>query len=363
MRSLTAWATLATLVGCSGEYNVGNKNGTGVGTTTGTGGGGTGTSTTDQTPPTGTDPVPEPPGDPLTPRDENEVVERSVQPTEFYVDVLFVVDNSGSMEDNQDALATAFPTFIDYFEAAEGILYQIGVVSTDVEDPGHSGKLREAGGLRWLDNGTPNKAALFGQMAMMGTDGSGEEAGRAAVHHAITTELTRHNAGFFRPDASLATIVISDENDDSSVWGVPLPGFIDEYRAFKPDPAMVSFSTIIGPVPNGCATADPGFEYPDVRAAVGGAEHSICDADWDRVLEDLASVALSGRREFFLSEIPEVETLEVQVIEADGSVVMLALGTDFTYDPVRNSVTLLSYTPGPLAEVYVRYTADFGAGW
>jgi hypothetical protein len=148
----------------------------------------------------------------------------------------------------------------------------------------------------------------------------------------------------------------------SDIYGVEIDPFVTFMRGFKADPSLVTFSTIVGPVPDGCATADPGLGYPEVQTALNGLFWSICDPDWATLLESLAANAIGARREFFLTEIPAVDTIEVEVVETDGASVTLDQeGLEFDYDPIRNSVTLLSYVPGPLATVFVHYDVDFGA--
>ncbi len=66
------------------------------------------------------------------------------------VDLLFVVDNSCSMSAYQAALADTFPVVSNYFYGS-GIDFHVGVVSTDTDDPSHSGRLRQAGGQKWID--------------------------------------------------------------------------------------------------------------------------------------------------------------------------------------------------------------------
>lgn len=375
-----ALLALVTLMGCS-EYNVG-KDGDAVrvdetgllptpttttpttgtdwtwATATGTGGTGTGGTATGGTGTGGTGT-----GTGGTPRDATEVVDGEIQPAEFLVDVLWVVDNSCSMGDDQDSLTQNFPSFINYFEQVTGIDYRLGVVSTDVVNPDHEGKLREDQGMRWIDNNTTDKLGVFNAMALMGTSGSGDEAGRAAVHHATQTHVNGWNAGFFRNNASLAVIVITDEDDSSDMFGVALPDFVADLQTFKNDPGMVSFSAIAGPVPNGCATADAATEYVDVQTQIGGVFYDICSNNWDQILQGLAAEALGNRREFFLSDIPDEATLEIEVVDANGTVTWFQLNTDFTYDPARNSVTFISFIPEPLAAVYVHYQPLFGAGW
>lgn len=56
------------------------------------------------------------------------------------VDVLLIVDNSCSMVEEQGKLASNFDAFIQYFDEAE-VDWQIGVVTTDVEDERQRGHL------------------------------------------------------------------------------------------------------------------------------------------------------------------------------------------------------------------------------
>ena len=140
-------------------------------------------------------------------------VERVQQSVPEQVDVLWVIDNSGSMADEQAALIGAFPSFIRYF-ADSGLDWHIGVVTTDADAPGEGGKLQGAAGLRYLEPDAPDPIQTFAAMARVGTDGSSDEQGRRVAWLALTTPLVDgYNHGFYREDASLHVIVISDEPD------------------------------------------------------------------------------------------------------------------------------------------------------
>src|SRR5262245_24783063 len=91
-------------------------------------------------------------------------IDRIAQTTIPSVDVLFVVDNLCSMFEEQQSLATNFPAVLAWF-LGSGLDYHIGVVTTDMNDPEQAGRLRNVGGLRWIQEDTDQPEALFGQMA------------------------------------------------------------------------------------------------------------------------------------------------------------------------------------------------------
>ncbi len=181
------------------------------------------------------------------------------------VDILFVVDDSGSMADKQQNLKDNFPNFINVLNTIQGGLpdIHIGVVSSDmgtkadgVATPGpgvggigsggcgNTGKdgkllLGQATGVTGtfisdikLPDGTRQDnyggggtsaglAQKFGQMASIGATGCGFEQHLHAMHRALDNNAA--NAGFIRQDAFLAIIFLADE-DDCSMADVALLG-------------------------------------------------------------------------------------------------------------------------------------------
>ncbi len=293
---------------------------------------------------------PSPPRD-LTAKSTTDVTHQRPLATE--VDVLWVIDDSCSMEDDQASLVSAFPSFMNFFIDI-GLDYHIGVLSTDMAAEDGQGKLQEAEGYRWIDPTFPDPIPFFQFMATLGTAGSGDEMARAPVYSAVATQ-TEWNAGFFRDTSILSTIVISDEDDSSDLVGLPTADFVSWYRtAIKPDPELAIYSTIVGPTPDGCATAVPGTQHVDATNQIGGLTWSICDNRWDELLEELAIQSAGLKREFYLTQTPIPETLDVEV-EEDGAFVAFDLDQDYTYDPGRNSITFLEYVPQPNAEIRIAY--------
>ena len=292
--------------------------------------------------------------------------DRIVQTTTPSADVLWVIDSSCSMSEEQQALTINFPLFISYF-IDSGLDWHIGVVSMDMDDASHRGKLRSAGGYRYLDESVPDPVGTFETMAKMGVSGSWEEKGLASSYTALELLKTGHNAGFMRDDATLSVIAISDENDQSGNNPISLVEYINWLLNLKRSTDMVTFSSIVGPPQSCYGSVEPGTRYTQVTDAVGGIKWSICSQDWAQLLDELGMQAAGLKREFFLTERPIVETIEVWVVEGANTLTFEYDDEDeetlpdveptkaFTYDPVRNSIAFVSFVPDELAEVYIEY--------
>jgi len=271
------------------------------------------------------------------------------------VDILFVVDNSCSMELNQRLLAENFPSFLEYFTGS-GLDYHIGVVSTDMDNPLESGRLQTVGGERWIDDETIGAPAVFEQMTLLGIEGSGDEMGIGATYTALELLEGGHNKGFRREDAALHVVVVSDEDDQTDSDLISLSEFIRWMDSQTLSLDDTTFSSVVGP-PEGCPEAwAPGLRYLDVTAAVGGVAWSICADDWSVLLEELGLQAAGMKREYVLSQLPVPGTIEVFVIDAEtGSRYAFFETADWEYDQLRNSITFLEFVPGPLDSVEIRY--------
>lgn len=294
-------------------------------------------------------------GDPSAPPALDESVEdRILQTTIPAVDVLFVVDNSCSMAEEQGLLAANFPAMLEWF-LGSGLDHHVGVVSTDLNDPLHAGRLREVDDLRWIEATTEGAEATFARMVEMGTSGSADEQGRAATYTALELQRDDANAGFVRADAGVHVTVVSDENDASGDSPVSREEFVDWLQGLRWSRRLVSFSSIVGPI-SGCPSiGDPGSEYMQVTAEVGGVTWPICSADWTGALDELGFLAVGLSREFHLSRLPVEATIEV-LVESDGNTVPFAPEA-WSWSRERNSVTFVDYLPPPLATVVVRYQA------
>jgi len=282
-------------------------------------------------------------------------------------DILFVVDNSCSMSDEQELLATNFDAFIQSFIDTT-LDYHIGVVEGDLApgSPNDWGILREYNGARWIDPDTPDPITAFNDLANVGDAGDGScEMGLSGSHSALTTQsqIGRPNEGFYREDALLSIIIVTDEPDRYDSFGLGscdgigpdeyIPWFLYDLKG--PTGAdKVFFTGIIGDRPGGCETsensADEGTGYWEVIDAVGGNFLSICSDDWATFLTELGLEAAGMKRTFYLRRIPKEDTLQVTI---DGTP---ADESTWSYDRTTNSITFpIEFIPPELSVVEVTY--------
>jgi hypothetical protein len=209
------------------------------------------------------------------------------------VDLLFVVDSSFSMFEEQTALGDGFDQFISSFQRLQ-YDFRIAVTTTDV--------INDAGAFEGpvLTPDTPGLRRDFAEQVNVGTDGFGVEQGLQAARLALSDE----NIGdqdFLREGATLAIIFVSDE-DDSSIS--PVEAYYDFFLDKKGgDARRLRVSAITGPDRGGCNTAAPGRRYLQLVEQTDGHFESICQNDLG--LSSLG-LALSGfKSEFELVNIVE----------------------------------------------------------
>jgi hypothetical protein len=211
---------------------------------------------------------------------ETHATELFVQDTRPRVDVLLVVDNSGSMLEEQVNLGANFSALLSAAQA-QGVDYQIAVTTTGIvpspgswatcpggAEGGERGRLFPVDGTRprILTPSTPNADAVFRENTAVGVC-HWDEQGLEAAYLALSPPLVDHaddpstptgpadgNAGFLRAGARLAIVFLSDEEDTSQR---PVSFYESFFKGLKgDDPSLVSISAIIGTAPLGsCPTA------------------------------------------------------------------------------------------------------------
>lgn len=254
------------------------------------------------------------------------------------VDILWVVDSSFSMDEEQVQLASHAATFITFLSTAP-VDFQLGVTTTD----------EAAGGALigpQLGRDTPDLTAAFvAQVTSIG-DGDRTEVG-------FLTAVAAAQSGQLRPKADLEVVFFTDEDDQS---GLSPGAFVQALDAAHPD-AKVVVNAITGDLPDGCASiaaaADPAPRYVDAQEQTGGLRESICSYDYDAMLERMALKVLGLEVRFALAKLPELATMEVRV---DGALVHRRDRHGWRYDAGDNSIVFDGYAvPPPGSGIEVAY--------
>jgi hypothetical protein len=227
------------------------------------------------------------------------------------IDILFVIDNSRSMREEQDQLRANFPEFINVLNQIEGGLpnVHLGVVSSDMGtlnvNTGDSacGGLGDQGnlvkgtvttptncnvnglyisdvldpsppGTNRIQNYTGSLADAFSCTAALGDGGCGFEQHLEAMKAALSPSdgmggsTNTVNSGFIRRNAYLAVVFLADEDDCSAsnpqFFGAESPalGPLDSFRCFEKgincnegtDTALRDVGVKTGCVPNESST-------------------------------------------------------------------------------------------------------------
>ncbi|MBL9039826.1 MAG: VWA domain-containing protein [Archangium sp.] len=280
------------------------------------------------------------------------------------VDILWVIDDSGSMANERRRLVGNFNRFVQEL-LAQRVDFQMGVTSIVFTD---AGRLR--GTTRIITNLTPDPVRVFEANTTFPSSRSRWEQGLRMAQFALTapnTDPGGTNFGFIRPNAALAVIVVTNEDDSS--FGTT-DGYARVFRALKGagNENLITFSTIAGSLPNGCtppgeaglfgSTADPGFRYAEVATKTGGVIGSICDASFEQTLVRIAQALNTLKRIFPLTIVPIDASIRVTVITTQGtsSVIPRDAVAGFDYQADTNSVVFLgTYVPPPGATVRIEY--------
>jgi hypothetical protein len=138
------------------------------------------------------------------------------------VDILFIIDNSGSMQFEQKSMAQRMSSFMQQITSLD---YRIGITTTDpVDKKLGDGNLVPMTGLNntfVIDNRMPINDAqrIIGNTLQRSETGNSSEQGIYATYRAIERFVASSGAphkNFFRNEAGFAAVVISDEDESAS---------------------------------------------------------------------------------------------------------------------------------------------------
>ena len=246
------------------------------------------------------------------------LVDEFIQEEQLELDILFVIDNSCSMSDEQSELAFNSDLFISPLTTS-GADFHIGTITTD--SPDFRGPV--------LTLATPDLITEFQNQVVAGTAGSATERGLLMAADSLQPGA---DAGpgrpFFRDTANLVVVIVSDEDDSGT--GVVADHVADMMSVKDLSTTTFNLHSVAGLYPSS-ACATPAARYDEAVLLGSGQFFDICTSDWGLQVEQIAEDALSSVLNYPLSEDPIIDSIEVY---DDGIPVLLG----WSYDPYINSV-------------------------
>lgn len=286
------------------------------------------------------------------------------------VDILWVIDNSGSMETSQQNLASNFQSFIHRFSRLN-YDFQMGVVTTDAylhahyNNPARS-QLRDGSGgvptgFRIMDSLTPDLNQVFIRNISQGINGNGDERAFSSMELALKNNL---NNGFVREGSFLSVIIVSDEDDFShndatngihsyfftenynhaSMYPISrFTGVLDEVTRTQVGGVRNYSVSVISILDNDCYAelSDEwpgrkiGRRYRQIAEATEGTLGSLC-SDFGQTLSMISDKVLELSSSFVLDREPYIESI---VVTVNGSSVVKDEDNGWSYDEATRAIS------------------------
>lgn len=304
---------------------------------------------------------------------ENDSFKQSATYIPRKLDVLWIIDNSGSMATSQSELTSNFSSFINRFKQKQ-YDFNMAVNGTDawqglfVFDPDQSANMLLRDGADCdkqnplvnvhthsqqfiLNNQTVDIENIFVQNATLSICGTGNERALQSIE-ATLSEV--QNAGFRRPGAYLAIIIVADEDDLSSILADKIPDGdysdpnlipVDHYVKYLDGlvgTGNYSVSTIAIDTPECKAEKDlDGFNRSigtrmfELATLTGGVKASLC-SDFGTTLNLISDTIAKVTSQFLLEREPLIATIKAVV---NGNVIPNDAVNGWTYNAETKILT------------------------
>lgn len=291
--------------------------------------------------------TPVPTATPTPPANQKLVQDHFVQNTSQpgKVDILWVIDNSGSMADNQDSLARNFDVFIRDF-IQKSIDFKMAVTTTDATYLFNGREIcgEDKLSLAKAQQDQTQFISDFQTCVKVGDKGSSVEKGLNGMYE----YFNRYSSTFLRPDAYLVVIVLSDENDQSNL---SVQAYADALKSYKAQAGLLKYYGLVTTVlPVQRTVESIGSRYMQMRDILGGTIADIT-SDFYQTLTDFGGSILNLMNSFAISGIP----LSAITVKVNG----ILVSSGWTYDSQTRSVQFDSgHIPPEGAEIVVEYYVE-----
>ena len=266
------------------------------------------------------------------------------------VDFLWIVDNSGSMRAEQDAVMAAARAMIDELDRAN-LDWRLAVTTTD--GPGAI-----------VGGGFTRVPEEFIERVNVGTRGSANEVGLSSGRRAIANLSPRalDDPAKLRFETPLVIIILSDEEDADikragcrnnrqcaeQNMGDHLEFYRGETDAYRSPVGYDSPGPVFSIInlPNFGCTGDQAHAYDLLAIETGGRSESICglngNIDYAPLMADIAQTAAGIASDYPIQERPIATTFKAGIQHEQDPVRVLARSrrNGFDYDVTQNRMII-----------------------
>ena len=279
---------------------------------------------------------------PTDPEDAEVWVDSFTQPTSVNgIDILWIIDTSGSMHDDEPALLAGIAAMMAALPESG---WRLAMASNSPPEATNESQFPLVPGDDIVDAENMYNGMIVGH----------HEKGLDATYAYIV--MNSYSNTWMRNDAALLVVFVSDEDDQSNnTFSEPnwYPDFVNWYSSLR---ASVFLASIVHVDPSeslcNSSAYNHGDRYIDVTNHFVGVVVDICSEDWAPGVTD-ASVQVEPMEEWPLSYIPVIPTIRVFIDTQ--------LNSDWTYDIVGNKVVFTVIPPGG-ALVEIGYIIDTTPG-
>lgn len=278
------------------------------------------------------------------------------------VDILWIVDNSTSMLKHQQSLSAQIPDLVAKLNSLK-MDYNMAVVTTSLGGDNPDGG-RFIGTPKFVNSRTPNLVNDLTSRMIVGEAGSNNERGLESMERVFSSSyLANEGKGFFRNDALLVVIALSDEDDhsksNSAAAVTYYKNLLDSIKTPWVDGTRSWVFNFIGvlSLTSGCKTfndyAEAGASYIGLADESGGVKESICSTNLSSAVSNIRSRIYQILTDFKLSTVPDISTI---VVKINGAVIPRSSVNGWDYISSINAVRFYG-TAVPAADASI--SVDF----
>lgn len=224
------------------------------------------------------------------------------------LDVIFVIDNSPSMQQEHQDVIDNMKVYMDKFSQRTELQWKMALLSTDQTDAPYVGM----GGLPPFNSNVPDPVSVFQRgVDSLGLSGHQDE----KVCHNLVRHL-HSDPGFLDPNVPLAVIAVTDATDQSNMSAEECR---DRVLALKGgDAELFRYYGAFAADDLGCRQTDmfPSFhgsKHAKLVELTGGDYFSACEDDFGDRFADIGESIIESFQNprIRLDAFPDVETLSV----------------------------------------------------